>query len=111
MTVLLERGADIDARGYDGRTPLHLAAVAEGASVPFVSMLLERGAAVDARDDDGNTPLHLAAANPAPAMVAVAAGVWRRRRRPEPRGPDAFGTEPGPGRGHACAVAPLAGPR
>jgi hypothetical protein len=48
-------GADVNAKGYDGRTPLHNA-------VPYytesVKALIEAGADVNAKDDGGRTPLH-----------------------------------------------------
>ncbi|MDE2767101.1 MAG: ankyrin repeat domain-containing protein [Chloroflexota bacterium] len=57
--VLLERGADIDARDNYGDTPLHTAIASDRLDVAVV--LLENGADVDARDDFGDTPLHTAA--------------------------------------------------
>jgi ankyrin repeat protein len=50
--VLLENGADADARKTDKRTPLHLARN-EGVA----RVLLEYGADPTARDDDDQTPL------------------------------------------------------
>jgi len=53
---LVEKGADVNAKEYDGRTMLHHA-VLEG-NVHKVSFLLENGATVDAVDEDGQTPLY-----------------------------------------------------
>ncbi len=56
MRACLRAGADPDARGRDGWTPLHWAAVADNAAA--IEALLEGGADPGARDVDGNTPLH-----------------------------------------------------
>ena len=54
--LLLEHGADVNARMDDGTTPLYLAGTVE-----VVHVLLEHGAIVDAVDNVGKTPLHSAA--------------------------------------------------
>ena len=61
--LLSQHGANVDARGVGGRTPLHTAIgwlnnLAAGA----VRFLLEHDADVNAQQDDLSTPLHLAAA-------------------------------------------------
>jgi ankyrin repeat protein len=56
--TLIERGASVSARKYEGRTPLHLASYSGWPEV--TRMLIERGADVSAKDKDGQTPLHLA---------------------------------------------------
>ncbi len=55
---LVAHGADVNAAGASGVTPLHSAA-ARG-SETMVRFLLERGARVDARLTDGRTPADLA---------------------------------------------------
>ena len=66
--TLLDRGADIEARGASGATPLHTAALYGDISVS--ATLLKRGADINAKaggeefdhsDYDLGTPLHLAA--------------------------------------------------
>ena len=58
-TLLVERGAAVNAKDDDGDTPLHKAAWNN--AVETATLLVERGAAVNAKNDDGNTPLHVAA--------------------------------------------------
>ena len=59
VRALLAGGADVNARGKDGVTPLHFAAASGDTAA--VSALLAGGASVDARDRDESTPLHQAA--------------------------------------------------
>ena len=54
--VLLDRGANIEARNARGATPL-ITAAGRG-NLPLVLLLLSQGAQVAAQDHDGNTPLH-----------------------------------------------------
>ena len=56
---LLDRGANVNARGRMGRTPLHLA-MERNSSTRIGELLLERGAELEARDDLGMTPLDVA---------------------------------------------------
>jgi ankyrin repeat protein len=54
VTLLVERGADVNARGATGVTALHLAA--SRGNEALVEFLLRRGASPSARLDDGKTP-------------------------------------------------------
>jgi ankyrin repeat protein len=60
LDTLLAAGAELEAVGTDGQTPLHRAA--RGGNASFVNALFERGARLDARDKDGLTPYDLVAA-------------------------------------------------
>lgn len=55
VELLLEKGADVNAHGSDGTTPL-LACCSSG-SKEIAELLVARGAAVNAKASDGRTPL------------------------------------------------------
>ena len=57
---LLDRGADVNAQGKNGRTPLHGSFFYRGHFVEMVNLLLNRGAKVDLPDGSGRTSLNLA---------------------------------------------------
>jgi Ankyrin repeats (3 copies)/Ankyrin repeats (many copies) len=54
--LLIEHGADMEARDRHGNTPLHEASKSE--SVEIARLLIEHGAATTVLSDDGLTPLH-----------------------------------------------------
>jgi hypothetical protein len=59
LEALLDRGADVNIRSADGRTPLILWALAGGSSrASGLLLLLQRGADIDARDDFGRNVVH-----------------------------------------------------
>jgi len=51
----LAEGADVNAKGEKGETPLHGAAFTGRMEV--IELLIENGADVNAKDEDGGTPL------------------------------------------------------
>ena len=60
IRVLVDKGADIEARDEYQYTPLHRAADSNP-SADVIRALVDKGADIDARDYWQNTPLHHAA--------------------------------------------------
>jgi hypothetical protein len=58
--LLIDKGADIQAKSSGGWTPLHSAA-GQGGHIEIVRLLCDRGADIEARDNGGWRPLHYAA--------------------------------------------------
>jgi hypothetical protein len=56
--ILIENGADKEARGLYGNTALHYAAYVDGAEV--AKILIENKVNKEAKNDEGDTPLHIA---------------------------------------------------
>ena len=67
--MLLAAGSEVNAREWDGDTPLHSAAI--GCDAGVVKVLLETGAGLDATDRYGSIPLHAAAGSGCPETVKV----------------------------------------
>lgn len=57
IPVQVDGGFDVGARGNDGHTPLHIAAMHGRYAV--VELLVARGAKWDEENDEGLTPRHL----------------------------------------------------
>ena len=55
---LIQMGAEVNAKNWQGATPLHLATKNNSASV--AELLIQNRAEVNAQDDQGETPLHKA---------------------------------------------------
>ena len=58
MKWLKEEGADVNAKGGDGSTPMHVAA--GGGHVDAMKWLKEQGANINAKNNNGETPLSIA---------------------------------------------------
>ena len=67
--VLLQQGANVNAKNNKGFTPLHATALADASATAEV--LLQQGANVHAKDNEGGTPLHAAAQKDASATAEV----------------------------------------
>ena len=64
VKVLLDAGADVNARGRSGQTPLTWLAGRNGADVMLAGLLMDAGARADIADDDGwNAAQRATAAN------------------------------------------------
>jgi ankyrin repeat protein len=69
VKLLLEKGAQLDAKGINGQTPLSWAA--EKGHEALVKLLLEEGAELEAKSSNGQTPLSWAVANGHEAVVKL----------------------------------------
>ena len=69
VCLLLDRGADIEARDFREQTPLHKAA--ECGHEAMVRLLLGRGSRIGTQDPYGGTPLHKAAESGYEATVRL----------------------------------------
>lgn len=58
VRLLVDAGANLDARGTHSATPLHVAC--QSGSIDIVRLLVDAGANLDAREDHSVTPLHAA---------------------------------------------------
>jgi len=69
VDLLLTKGASVNSRDEQARTPLHYAAFGHGNDTPLI--LIAKGAAVDAMDKKAWTPLYLASLNNRPKMAEL----------------------------------------
>jgi ankyrin repeat protein len=76
--ILLDAGAEVNAKVEDGQTPLHFAV--EFGNLDIVRLLVGRGASLDLRDDDGHTPMAVAAIRGKQDMVDLLREIGSRRR-------------------------------
>jgi ankyrin repeat protein len=58
LTLMLDKGADVNVKGREGETPLTCAV--RGGSVKMVNALIDKGADVNAKNDEGRSVLTLA---------------------------------------------------
>jgi len=64
VKFLVSQGADVNAKNYYGRTPLHFLSLGRyGDCVEVAKFLVSKGADVNAEDSDGRTPLSRAQGN------------------------------------------------
>lgn len=77
--LVLNAGADVNAKGEDDRLPLLIAVDDEHSNLDMVEMILEKGAKVGVTDEDGRTPLAIAVEN---GNSAVAKMILQRGANP-----------------------------
>jgi uncharacterized protein len=70
VALLLENGANVEARDSTGDTALLICA-ARGGDPAIAALLLEKGADIETKNNDGHTALMLAAAYGRPAITAL----------------------------------------
>lgn len=60
VTLLIERGAEVNAKDTSGESPLHLLSGADGGDAPeeTAAILISKGAEIDSKNLFGWTPLH-----------------------------------------------------
>jgi len=56
VSFLIDKGANVEIKSKEGKTPLHLAV--EEAKQNIINLLLDRGADIEAKNNDGRTPMY-----------------------------------------------------
>ncbi|QPC77871.1 hypothetical protein HYE68_008623 [Fusarium pseudograminearum] len=69
VRILIANKADVNAKGLDGNTPLHCAAMSGRSHL--VKLLIEAGDDAKAANFEGRTPLHLAAMKDDPTTISI----------------------------------------
>jgi RNA polymerase sigma factor (sigma-70 family) len=82
--LLLERGADVNARTKIGQTPLHVAVLLDWPAI--TALLLERGADSNTITDRGMTPLHWAVIRGRAGQVSLLVQAGARADLPDAEG-------------------------
>ncbi len=92
VRLLLSRGADADASGSRGWTPLMMAAASARPNPAVIEMLLENGADVHARDDVGRTALDWALMQGETPVVRLLREAGAKALAPPPPAPPSVAT-------------------
>ena len=58
VQLLIANGADVNAKGNAGNTPLHIASMNTGETRDMIQFLVKSGADINAKANNGETPLH-----------------------------------------------------
>lgn len=75
VTLLVENGADVNAKDSDGKPVIFSALVGTSSTnLEILKYLISKGADVNIRDAQGNTPLFFASGNQAAVDILLAAG-------------------------------------
>jgi ankyrin repeat protein len=69
IKILLQAGADLNAKTKEGKAPLHLAV--EAHAIDIVQLFINHGANVNAKNKQGLTPLHSAIREKVPLIVQL----------------------------------------
>jgi ankyrin repeat protein len=70
-TLLIEKGANVNAKNKIGGTPLCSSAMGKGDFLKVANLLIEKGADVNVRTNDGSSILHFAVLNGQPKMIEL----------------------------------------